>query len=397
MQKNANNVVIAVLLIIFGIPLVSIGLGVFMIIAGFVMIILIYSPKSSEIIEDKNDNQTSQPYARKYSYDIIKTNRGYSIELNMVKGDSDTMFVYNVILVQTFSFNGIVKHLPVLTTNRKYTSDGDFAFSYQKVGTRSQLNGLILNVDTSELIKPTDIGPMSTYGLNSGYFCLILLNEKNNSPSKLIEKFEKLDLSIYQTIKDHIHSDYYGMERFIELAVGLAKVDGDYADKEKTEIMTFINKNAAYGDKTKLIDYFKSLNNKNIRNSESIISDIKHSMSSIKLITKGMELLVNVSVSDGKLELKEKKYLEKYADAFHIDQTTFNQLIRKYISNNDNFKLSLEFFGVTENMTTLEKKQKLNQAYIEWNKKIVSSNAQTRDRAKEVIEFISMERLKLAT
>lgn len=397
-SENAGaKIIFGLLLVIIGIPLASVGVGVIMIIVGLFLFISGVRNTSNESKTSSPNNSKPTSFSYRYSYNLNKKYDGYNIRLNMANGPSDTIYTFVVYIIQAFSYNNETKHLPVFTTNMKHSFEGNFSFSYLKEGKRDELNGLTISVDESQLIKPTELGPMSTYGVYSGYVAIILLYEKDNSDKKIIEQFEKLELSITQSMKDQRHSDLYGMQRFIELSVALAKVDGHFDQKEKNEIKSFIYKNAEYQDKIKLEDYFQSVCNIQVRNFDLIVKDIKSSIGAIRLITKGMELLINVSVSDGKLEETEKKYLEQFADAFNIEKATFNQLIRKYISSHDDFKLTLEFFGITNDMTVFEKKQKLNQAYAEWNKKIVSNNAQTRERAKVVIEFISSERLKLTS
>ena len=179
------------------------------------------------------------------------------------------------------------------------------------------------------------------------------------------------------------------------MGVALAKADGHYSTKEKDILKKFIIEKAKINDIKELNSFLTKLESLTPRTFEVITTHIKNSISALSLVSKGMELLVNLSVSDGKLETKEKTLLSKFAKEFDIDDKTVDNIVRKYIAS-DNFELSLEIFGITKNMTNTEKKQKLNIAYAEWNKKIISSNPQTKERARVVIDFISQERLKLA-
>lgn len=346
-------------------------------------------PSTSQRAQGSNGSNYGQDKA-----EIIRTANGYKVNLKLRNVDDGKALIFNVYLAYVFNLFGQIKHLPICTTNPKYWSDSKFEFLFTKVGTRNELNNFSLEIKANELVRPVKFGAISNSGIRSKYVAFITLQEKNFR-TNIIEKFEELNFTIEKCLEDEEQTFIYGIKRFIELGFIISKVDGHYTSKERAIITSFIETNAVTSEHNNLRNYLRNLESKMVRSFDTLIFEVKNSIGAVQLITKGMELLVNLSVSDGEIEAKEEVFLKKFATAFGFSDNDYKNLITKYVLKNTDFTLSLQLFGISDDMSTMEKKRLLNKAYVEWNRKIISSNSEMRQRAKMVIEFISHERLKL--
>ena len=405
---------IGIVLVVIGSILIGLdylGVGAVLFISG--LILLLYSiykysknketnsgntPPSTKTTPSQRTTPRSSSSSSNQSWQdkihLTKNGNSYKLELQLREDNNYEIYTYHVFIGYVVSIYGQVKHLPIRTTNNKYWSDADFEFSFVKEGTRRDLNNTTINIKANELVRPLQLGSISAAGFSSQYVILIVVKEKQ-SQRKVIEKIDTLNLNITKCLSDKEQTFIYGMERFIELGYIIAKADGNYSPKERKIINAFIETNATAKVHADFHNFLRNIEGRPTRSFDTVIHEIKGSIGAIQLVTKGMELLVNLSVSDGEIEPKEEAYLKKFANAFGFSDDDYQKLITKYVLKNNDFTLSLQLFGISNEMSATEKKRLLNQAYAEWNRKIISSNPETKKRAQMVIEYISQERLKL--
>jgi uncharacterized repeat protein (TIGR02543 family) len=126
----------------------------------------------------------------------------------------------------------------------------------------------------------------------------------------------------------------------------------------------------------------------------SVVDDMKKSIAVTAVLSDIRETLI-------KFHLMNENFLEKTLDEFKIFSSSFgfsfDETIKKISSNlkDSNIKLNLQLFGIEKNLSKKEKLLKINKIYLDFSKKIISSNKTISNKAKEVIKFLANERKKM--
>ena len=399
-RRDPEKLFTGIVLIAVGIIFIPIIIGFFIIWYGLQYIddskfIKTRTPPSSD--ETSTNISTSTKFVRSPIYKLNNQKNNFDFKLiiseDYMANHRNKIFELQIVVFQSVLLLGNVTNFPILTTSRKYISDDSYSFLITKKGNLSEFGDFEISVSNSELVRVTKNFGFSRDSVQS-IMVLGINFESIDQSLKAIEKIERLNINVNQSISEEKHSLTYGMTKYIDAAFSIAYSDGHYASKEKNEILEFINEHGE-DDKYQLRQYVNSLTSSNVVPLYKSINEIKQSIGALRLLTKGLGLLVNVASSDGRLEEKERELLDYFVKSFDIDREIYNEMIRKYISQTDDIELSLDFLGIDKALPDAKKRHLLNMAYLEWNKKMISNNPEVKERAIKVIEFISEERAKL--
>jgi uncharacterized repeat protein (TIGR02543 family) len=204
----------------------------------------------------------------------------------------------------------------------------------------------------------------------------------NNSSGNLLNSLENtLKFAIENTLKYIIAVQKECFGKVLESQVtSLNDFQKQYLDSdEKLNIKTLVNATSISQKST-------------LR--ENLIYGMKKSLTVTMIINQIREEFIKIILMNDHFKDELLEDIKSFSEHFGFDvEDTFNKISSGL--KDSNIKLSLNLFNIQESYTKEEKLVKINKKYLEFSKKIISSNKQISTKAKEVVLFLAQERKKL--
>lgn len=199
-----------------------------------------------------------------------------------------------------------------------------------------------------------------------------LLNSEINTVRFAIER--SLNYIIYLQI------NYFG--KVLDSQVNLL----DDFQSEKLETNENININSLI-NKIQRSNSTKSLRDNNLRN-------MKKSLTVNLMINEIRDLLFNCLLLNDRFTDDLASEVKYFSEIFGFDlEESFSKIASAL--KDSNIELSLNLFNISPNDSKEMKLAKINKKYLEFSKKIISSNKKISQKAKEIVSFLANERKKL--
>lgn len=199
-----------------------------------------------------------------------------------------------------------------------------------------------------------------------------LLNSEINTVRFAIER--SLNYIIYLQI------NYFG--KVLDSQVNLL----DDFQSEKLETNENININSLI-NKIQRSNSTKSLRDNNLRN-------MKKSLTVNLMINEIRDLLFNCLLLNDRFTDDLASEVKYFSEIFGFDlEESFSKIASAL--KESNIELSLNLFNISPNDSKEMKLAKINKKYLEFSKKIISSNKKISQKAKEIVSFLANERKKL--
>lgn len=199
-----------------------------------------------------------------------------------------------------------------------------------------------------------------------------LLNSEINTVRFAIER--SLNYIIYLQI------NYFG--KVLDSQVNLL----DDFQSEKLETNENININSLI-NKIQRSNSTKSLRDNNLRN-------MKKSLTVNLMINEIRDLLFNCLLLNDRFTDDLASEVKYFSEIFGFDlEESFSKIASAL--KDSNIELSLNLFNISSNDSKEMKLAKINKKYLEFSKKIISSNKKISQKAKEIVSFLANERKKL--
>lgn len=199
-----------------------------------------------------------------------------------------------------------------------------------------------------------------------------LLNSEINTVRFAIER--SLNYIIY------LQMNYFG--KVLDSQVNLL----DDFQSEKLETNENININSLI-NKIQRSNSTKSLRDNNLRN-------MKKSLTVNLMINEIRDLLFNCLLLNDRFTDDLASEVKYFSEIFGFDlEESFSKIASAL--KDSNIELSLNLFNISPNDSKEMKLAKINKKYLEFSKKIISSNKKISQKAKEIVSFLANERKKL--
>lgn len=288
---------------------------------------------------------------------------------------------------EDFYFDNSIENSNVWTTDRNLISNSSMKARLNKQVKSKDLKNFSINIHKDKLMY-------YFYGNHSNVLSVLLFKDKevifskefsfeNTSNLILNNNLNKMNSAVENAIKYILYSQYKINDNLI------------LSQKQK-DLLNDFQKNKL--ESNELIDLDNLINNissNNIIQLHTKILDVMKKSISVTAIASDIRetfirfLLMNVS-------FKEKALieLEVFSSNLGFD---YEETIGKVSSNlkDSNIPLNMYIFGIYDNFSNSEKLEKINKVYLDFSKKIISSNKQISNKAKEVIKFLAAERKKM--
>ncbi len=216
----------------------------------------------------------------------------------------------------------------------------------------------------------------------------------------------KFYLSFYNP-KDGYLDSFDAINNFYKYATNLLEtvilIDGKVDPSEVKLLKEWIEKNSTEFVKSELLISVENLQkDPELKTNDELVNDAKaiclKIAKEIDLARRYelLEILIRMISIDGSIDTKEKDLIDMIANNLDISMTRFLELYQKHMpSGLAQQSINLKTLGITEEMDIVEKKEILRKEYMKWNKKVISSNEDTRKKANVVLRIIAEERAKL--
>lgn len=309
---------------------------------------------------------------------------------NIMKHDFVDLFInihaiHRNSIEEDFYFENSIESSNVWSTDIKLISNKSMNASFYKQIKPKDLKHFILNVQKNRLVYYFSGNIQNVLNIYIKEKDNILFKNQltfNNSSGNLLNSSENIPKVAVETTLKYIitvQKECYG--KVLESQVSsLNDFQTQYLESnEKLNIKSLVNA-SNLTQKSSLRD--------------NLITGMKKSLTVTRIVNQIREELIKIILMNDHFEDKLLEDIKSFSENFGFDvDDTFGKISSGL--RDSNIKLSLSLFNIRKSDTNTEKLAKINKKYLEFSKKIISSNKQISTKAKEVVLFLAEERKKL--